>query len=333
MKKSKKSLVFLISIVSFIMLVTIGVMVLESNSDATSVMNHDLADNDNLNDNSSESNDMEQQKEALTSVSGLLVGFDKSKCLTDVIMVGYLDVSLKEMKLISIPRDIFIDFRDDKFKHIKERNQEIKINYCKLADLYWKAGKNDEILGDIKEVISIITGIDITYMATINTDSFKEVVDILGGVEFDVPRRMYYRDPEQGLNIDLEKGLQLLDGDKAEQLVRFRKSFKGGSFTDIQRIEVQQNFLIALTNQLFEIKDKNKIIDMIKTCYQHIETDFGLLMALDYVEYLYQSDLKSILDSEHMCIIPTYGEKIDELWYETWKEEEVRTLIQDLLNH
>ncbi len=54
-------------------------------------------------------------------------------------------------------------------------------------------------------------------MATIDVGGFKEVVDAVGGVEFYVPQRMYYPDPLQDLYIDLQEGLQLLDG-QAEQL-------------------------------------------------------------------------------------------------------------------
>jgi LCP family protein required for cell wall assembly len=72
-------------------------------------------------------------------------------------------------------------------------------------------------------------------------DAFRETIDALGGVEFDVPQNMNYDDPQQGLSIHLKKGYQLLDGDKAEQLVRFRNYPMG----DIDRTKVQFDFLYS----------------------------------------------------------------------------------------
>ena len=54
-------------------------------------------------------------------------------------------------------------------------------------------------------------------------NGFRNIIDAIGGVEFDVPIRMFYNDPEQNLHIDLQKGKQLLNGKKAEMLVRFRQ--------------------------------------------------------------------------------------------------------------
>ena len=74
----------------------------------------------------------------------------------------------------------------------------------------------------------------------VNLEAFRETVDLVGGVEFDVPQDMYYQDPTQNLHIDLKAGKQLLDGEKAMELVRFRKGYAS---QDIQRTKVQQEFL------------------------------------------------------------------------------------------
>ena len=69
--------------------------------------------------------------------------------------------------------------------------------------------------------LPIILEIPVNYYARINLEGFRNIIDILGGVEFNVPFDMLYDDPAQNLHISLEKGLQILDGVKAEQLVRF----------------------------------------------------------------------------------------------------------------
>ena len=82
------------------------------------------------------------------------------------------------------------------------------------------------------------------------------LVDAIGGVEFDVPMRMYYTDPTQDLYIDLQPGLQTLDGEHAMQLVRFRKGY---ATQDLQRTEVQRDFLQALAKQCLKVSNLSKI--------------------------------------------------------------------------
>ena len=75
-------------------------------------------------------------------------------------------------------------------------------------------------------------------------------MDAVDGVVFDVPQDMNYKDPYQDLVIDLDKGEQLLDGDKALQLLRFRRYPMG----DLQRVSVQQDFIRAAFKQKLNLK-------------------------------------------------------------------------------
>ena len=64
----------------------------------------------------------------------------------------------------------------------------------------------------------------------VKTEALIEMVDVIGGVWFDVPIDMVYDDPTQDLHINLKAGYQKLDGDKAEQLLRFRHSNPDSNF-------------------------------------------------------------------------------------------------------
>ncbi len=57
----------------------------------------------------------------------------------------------------------------------------------------------------------------------------REMVDGVGGLEIDPPRQMRYEDKTQKLKIDLQSGLQRLDGSQVEQMVRFRDKWLGES--------------------------------------------------------------------------------------------------------
>ena len=75
-----------------------------------------------------------------------------------------------------------------------------------------------------------------------NLDGFVNIVDALGGVEMNVPYRLYYPDPAQNLYIDLYPGYQTLTGAEAEQFVRFRHGYLQA---DIGRQNAQKMFMSA----------------------------------------------------------------------------------------
>ena len=85
----------------------------------------------------------------------------------------------------------------------------------------------------------------------IDNQALIKLVDTIGGVKFYVPRDMKYDDPSQDLHIDLKQGMQTINGEKAEQLLRFRKGNHGetyseedGGSNDLGRMNTQRNFMI-----------------------------------------------------------------------------------------
>ena len=78
--------------------------------------------------------------------------------------------------------------------------------------------------------VNELTGLGIEYYVTISNEALIKLVDIIGGVEFDVPIDMNYDDKSQNLHIHLKKGVQMIDGKKAEMLLRFRHNNNGTSY-------------------------------------------------------------------------------------------------------
>lgn len=338
MNKNKKSssLPMLIIAVSAVLLITIGIVLAgdfnSSNDNKETPGDKDIVENPEQGTTKDDNNDENIDKvKKPPEANALLIGFDKSNGLTDVVMVAHLDTDTNEVKLINLPRDLLIDFTEPEFKAIKQK-YKLKIRYCKLTDVYSYAGWNDDALLVIKDIASEITGLNIDYTTAINIDGFKNLVDTVGGVEFYVPENMKYDDDYQDLHINLKEGLQLLDGDKAEQLVRNRKFKKSTPPPDYQRIAIQQDFLIAMTHKILKMRDMNQIKNLATTAYDLVTTDFGYLVMAQYVDYLLQQDLTDILKKENMAILPSYGKKIDGIWYQTWCASEVKDTIDDLLN-
>ncbi|QUH30133.1 LCP family protein [Vallitalea guaymasensis] len=329
-KKRSSTLLMLIIVVAVI-LTTSLVIVLTANDNKLAHGQDDVPGEEEINgsNNTDEEDNKEEEVKKPESLNALLIGFDKSNGLSDVVMVAHLDTDTNQVKLISLPRDLFIDFREDGFDKIKKENN-IRVKYCKLTEVYSNAGWDDDALLVIKDVVEEVTQLDIDYTAAVTIEGFKNIVDAVGGVEFYVPEKMDYEDEAQDLYIHLKEGLQVLDGDKAEQLVRNRH-YKGVP-PDLKRIQMQQDFLIAMSNKILGIRDFDQIKELASTVYGHLKTDFGLITANEYVSYIFNLDLKEILLPENRITIPSDGEKINGIWYQTYKKDVVLESIDTLMN-
>ncbi len=121
------------------------------------------------------------------------------------------------------------------------------------------------------ETVSDFLGVPIQDYVVVNIDAFKQIVGVLGGVTLDVEKRMYYEDPYQDLIIDLQPGVQKLDGEDAMGYVRFRHDEMG----DIGRVERQQKFIKAVAKEAFSLRNITKLPGFIRECYNAIDTDLS----------------------------------------------------------
>lgn len=199
----------------------------------------------------------------------LILGTDKAGALTDVMMLAQIDPINDRVTVMSIPRDT----------RVKYRGSWMKIN--QVHSLGLKKGESDGIEASILAVKEL-TGVPIHHFVKVNFNAFRECIDELGGVDFNVPQRMLYKDPYQDLYIDLQAGMQHLDGDKSEQLVRFRR-YKNG---DIDRIKVQQDFLHALADQQLKITNVGKIDNLYRIVAKDMETSMTIDDAVQVMKQI-----------------------------------------------
>lgn len=120
--------------------------------------------------------------------------------------------------------------------------------------------------------------VQIDRYVRVSTAAFKEIVDLVGGVEVLVPKDMQYEDKTQGLVIDLKAGLQTLNGDEAEQFARYRQDAYG----DIGRVQRQQILLKALRQRMTSPTVLPKLPQIIRVLQSRIDTNLSLeeLLAL-----------------------------------------------------
>ena len=251
---------------------------------------------------------------SLDKIYCLLLG--QSQNLTDTIMLASYDPKTQEAALLSIPRDTFIG--DDK---------SYASGYDKINAVY-QFGV-DKLLEDVRE----ITGINVQYYLKVDTEALKVLVDEIGGVYFDVPMDMHYTDKKQGLYIDLKEGYQLLDGDKAEQVVRFRHNSDGSTYPyeyggeDLGRMKTQRAFLTALLEQTIEKMDVNMIFDFMEIMEQYVVTNLNFDAVKDYVPYI----LDYNIDNLKTATLPGIAEQAGNgTWIYSIYEEEAKETIDEL---
>lgn len=208
----------------------------------------------------------------------LVMGTDKSGLRSDVIMIFSFSQKEKTINSVSVPRDT----------RVKLYGRYQKINAA-LA-----IGEEEEAISAVREV----TGIPIHEYVKVNFQAVSDVVDAVGGVEFDVPQRMKYKDPYQDLVIDLEEGKQILDGEHALQLLRFRQYPMG----DLQRIKVQQDFIRAA----FEQKLKFRYVMKAGKVFQAIEDNITTSLTVSDVTKLARSVMACGTDGITTLELPTY---------------------------
>lgn len=246
----------------------------------------------------------------------LMMGVDakdvkKSKgTRTDTMMLVKVNFDSGEINLLSIPRDTRVPIK----------GKEDKINH---AHAFGGASLTMKSLRDF-------LNLDIDYYVKVDYKVVMEVVDKIGGVTIDVPRNMKYNDPyaDPPLNINISKGIQELNGQKAHDFLRWRKNNDGTGYPDgdIGRIKAQQMFIKELIKQTLTIKNASKILDFVKMYYDYVETNVPLSVMLKGAA----SYNKINLENMTTATIPGYDKRIGGIDYWIYSREETETLVKEM---
>ena len=241
--------------------------------------------------------------------------------LTDTMMLASYNPKTQNAFVISIPRDTYVG-----------TNTATANGYDKINALYQK---------DVKKTVSAVeklTGVDIDNYIVVKTSALIDIVNAIGGVEFDVPIDMKYDDPTQNLHIDLKAGVQIIDGPKAEQLLRFRHSNPdaNGKMTtypasygldDYGRMRTQREFMQATAKQLVNWKNITKLKDVATAVFDNLETDMKLSKIVGYIP----SALKLNVAELRMEQLPGVSDKINSLWFYVPNATQTCELMNELM--
>ena len=256
--------------------------------------------------------DMSSKKE-MPKINVLLLG--ASQNLTDTIMIASYDPTMQTATLMSIPRDTFVG---------KDKNKATASD--KINSIY-QYGPEKTL-----KAVNEITGLNIKYYLAIDTKALRELVDAIGGVTFDVPIDMHYTDTSQGLYIDVKAGEQLLDGDKAEQVVRFRHNDDGSSYpmsygdNDIGRMRTQREFMITVAKQTLKPSNITKLVKLIDIAKSNIKTNIEYDVMKDYIPHMVEFNTDNIVTAT----LPGQPEKCNGVWLYTHNAKETTSLVDEL---
>lgn len=249
----------------------------------------------------------------LDKIYCLLLG--KSQNLTDTIILASYDPKTQEAAMLSIPRDTFIG-----------QSESRATAWDKINAVYQTGVEN--VLEDVRN----LTGINVQYYVEVDTEALKVLVDKIGGVRFNVPIDMNYDDRKQGLHIHLKAGEQLLDGDKAEQVVRFRHNNNGTTYPssygveDIGRMRTQRAFLTALAKQTLVPSNITKIPEFLDIAKQYVRTNLDFNAVKDYVPYAVEFNVDNLKTDK----LPGVAKVANGVWIYAVNKTEAEQVIQKL---
>ncbi len=226
---------------------------------------------------------------------------------SDTLLVATIDPKKETAAVISVPRDTRVKISGHGYE---------KINHAFAYGGHRLSQRSVEGL----------LGVPMEHYILVDIHAFERIIDALGGVEIDVEKRMYYEDPwddDGGLVIDLQPGLQHMDGETAIQYVRYRDE-EG----DIGRISRQQKFIRAVMEKMASPGIVLKLPVIVKEVSSAVETDLSLNDMVSLVSIVRDVQKKGV----PMDMVPGKPAYIDEISYWLPDVVELRHMVARILD-
>ena len=283
-----------------------------------------------IHDGSGSKNQWTLGKKPLESINTNLAvfGVDEDGYRTDVIFIVNFNSDTNKVKVTSIPRDTMIDWspelRDKLMLYTGKTAYTTKIN--EMTSYSGIDNIREFTMAEIEDILDIT----IDNYVIVSTSAFRQLVDAIGGVEVEVPalengEGLHYDDYYQDLHIHLEPGLQTLNGEEAEGLVRYRKGYAEG---DVGRIKTQQIFLDAFADKILSPSTFTKLPQIASVIFDTVTTDIQLSEITHYLQYVKDFDTNNL--SFH--IVPGEAEYVSGKWYYVIDEYELPTFIDEVFH-
>ena len=250
---------------------------------------------------------------AQDNVSILILGVDDSEkrnqgadnSRTDALLLATLNNKTKTVKLLSIPRDSYVyiphDGYNDKINHAHARGGT-------LASI---------------ETVEELLDIPIDYYVRMNFNAFIEIIDALDGVELNVPYRMLEKDEFDRNTVNLQPGLQTLNGSEALAFARTRKQDN-----DIERGKRQQEVIKAVATKASSVSSITKYDNILSAVGSNMKTDMSFTEMKSFFSYL-----TSGMPRIDTLSLDGYDDMSTGVYYYKLNEESVKEVSHILQSH
>lgn len=225
---------------------------------------------------------------------------------SDTMMLIRFIPETDKVYILSIPRDTKLE--------IKGKTQKINAAHA--------IGGPELTISTVEKLLDV----NINYYGSINYEGFRECVDAIGGVDVVVPRDMHYSASD--IKINFKKGENAhLDGQKAEEFVRWRKNNNGGGYPtgDVGRAETQQAFMVSFLNKLKSAEGLTKLKPLIDTVAKYSETNMDLTAIMTYGTELMNVN-SSTIEKEVLAGEAKYEDKA---WYYIYDEKKAQEYLSN----
>lgn len=254
-------------------------------------------------------------------VNILVMGIDRSveraesnSFRSDTIILVTVNFKTGDVDMITFPRDSYVKLYDKDGLLIDELDPFNKIN-----EAFSRGGmmKHGGYQSEMNTVSRLIGGIPLSYYVSFDMNAVKEIVDAMGGVDYEVDIDVYMNGRE------LHPGLQHLDGQAVLDYCRQRK----GS-SDTARADRQQRMLMAIFKQMKSTGQIANIPKIYKAVSDCIDTD------LSFEQICSLSLIAVRMDSEQLNRHMVKGKFASLYQRDVWlvDAEELKTLIKDVFN-
>ena len=227
---------------------------------------------------------------SLSDADVVILGTDVGGGNTDVMYT--MRVQNGETKLLQVPRDTYIN--SSSFGPVK-------------ANALYAYGGPEAVKAELSKHL----GRPVRHHILVNLAMIRRLGDALGGLEVNVPKRMWYHDNTQGLHIDLQPGRQVLKGRDLEGFLRFRHDEMG----DIGRLDRQRLVLKALFKQITRPESLVRLPALLAVAGKDLRTDLGPMEIGGLISAMGSTDL----NAERLRGRPFMHEGIS-YWKAEWPE-------------
>ena len=240
---------------------------------------------------------------------------DEDEIRTDSMMVLVFDTENHRADLINIPRDTLVD--------CERTGAGRKINASYASGV-------DEMLDEVSTVI----GFRPDKYVIANFDGIAEIVDVIGGVDYDVPFDMSYHDASQDLSIEFKKGYQHLDGEEVVEYLRWRHNDDGTGYDDgdIGRVSKLQDFLVTVGDAVLSPTNVLKIPAIASAVSGNVDTDLTTSQILWLGMQGMKMDMQEDISMQTLigdCAMVNFG---DNIWFYILDEDMVIDQINETFN-